>query len=51
MNKRHYLKWGLLPICFLSVPLMAAPYSTPTPSEQAASIDAREQQRQQEIFI
>lgn len=48
MNKRHYLKWGLLPICFLSAPLMAAPYSTPTPSEQAASIDAREQQRQQE---
>ncbi len=42
-DKQHrLLKWGLLSLYFISVPLLADPV------DQALSIDAREQQRQQE---
>ncbi len=48
MNKQRYLKLGLFFFYFLSIPLIAEPYTSPTPAEQAVSIDVREQQRQQE---
>ncbi len=42
-DKQHrLLKWSLLSLYFISVPLLADPVN------QALSIDAREQQRQQE---
>lgn len=48
MNKQRYLKLGLFFFYFLSIPLIAEPYTSTTPAEQAVSIDDREQQRQQE---
>ncbi|CRL65083.1 ShlB/FhaC/HecB family hemolysin secretion/activation protein [Proteus penneri] len=48
MNKHHYIKWGLFSFYFLSIPLIAVPYTSPIPAEQAVSIDDREQQRQKE---